>query len=385
MNHHFPIWIGSLAIFSLSVFCSAAPPPTLSLGSPAPDFKLMGFTVETAGNQLQIRERAYTLQDFSAAEVLVLIFTCNHCPTAQAYEQRLKKLVVDYQKKPVAIIAITSNDPKAVRLDELGYTDLGDSYEDTKLRALEQQFNFPYLYDGDDQVVAQAYGPAATPHVFIFDKARKLRYTGRIDDGEDPREVTKRDTRAAIDALLAGQAPKVTKTRIFGCSTKWAEKRDSAKAAMERWSKEEASLESIDVAGIKALRQNAGKKLRLINLWATWCPACVAEFPDLITIHRMYRKRDFEMVTVCMDRPTRRDKALAFLQKQAASCRNYIYSGQDRDAFADALDPEWSGAMPYTLLVAPGGKVIYRHTGMIDPLELKRAIVDHLGRYFFKP
>jgi hypothetical protein len=78
------------------------------------------------------------------------------------------------------------NDPKAVRLDELGYTDMSDSFEEMKLRAKHKQYNFPYLYDGETQSVAKAYGPIATPHVFIFDKARKLRYSGRIDDVEKP-------------------------------------------------------------------------------------------------------------------------------------------------------------------------------------------------------
>lgn len=382
MKTHFLVFL-TVLLLSLAT-SSVAAPPTLSLGSAAPDFNLKGFVIDSSGNELKAIEKTYSLQDFAKAEILVLIFTCNHCPTAQAYEDRLIKLVEDYRDKPVAIVGITSNDPQAVRLDELGYTDLDDSYEETKTRALEKKFNFPYLYDGDHQAMAQAYGPAATPHVYIFDRSRKLRYTGRIDNGEDPREVTQQETRAAIEALLGGRSPEPAQTRTFGCSTKWAEKRASAKASLEKWSQEKADLKSIDVAGIQALRQNNTQRLRLINLWATWCPACVVEFPELITINRMYRNRDFEMVTLCMDKPNRQKQALAFLQSQAASSTNTIFAGQDRDALAEALDPEWNGALPYTLLVAPGGEIIYRHTGMIDPLEVKRAVVDYVGRYFFK-
>jgi thiol-disulfide isomerase/thioredoxin len=376
----------SIAMFIFALISTAsAAPPTLALGSPAPDFNLKGFVIDSSQGEPKVLEKNYSLQDFASADVLVLIFTCNHCPTAQAYEDRLMKLVRDYRDKPVAIVGITSNDPLAVRLDELGYTDLDDSYEDTRTRALARGFNFPYLYDGDHQAMAQLYGPAATPHVFIFDKARKLRYTGRIDNSEDPRDVTKRETRDAIEALLSGRAPEPAQTRTFGCSTKWAEKRASARASLEKWSQEQARLDPIEVDGIKILRQNTTKRLRLINLWATWCPACVVEFPELVTINRMYRKRDFEMVTLCLDKPHRQEQALAFLQSQAASCPNYIFTGSDRDALAEALDPEWNGALPHTLLVAPGGEIIYRHTGMIDPLEVKRAIVDYVGRYFFKP
>src|SRR5262249_49382189 len=115
-----------------------AEPPgfkTLEIGAPAPDFALPG-----------VDDRTYRLSDFASARVLVVIFTCNHCPTAQAYEDRILKLHADYQDRGVALVAISPNDPRAVRLDELGYTDLGDSLDDMKLRARHRGFKFPYLY-----------------------------------------------------------------------------------------------------------------------------------------------------------------------------------------------------------------------------------------------
>ena len=297
----------------------------------------------------------------------------------------MMKLVADYQARGVALAGISINDPLAVRLDELGYTDLGDSYADCKTRALEQGFNFPYLYDGDQQSLAQTYGPVATPHVFIFDQARKLRYTGRIDNAENPAEVVRHETREAIEALLAGRQPEVKQTRTFGCSIKWSDKRQSARDATARWNRETATLSDIQVSQIKALAENKTNRLRLVNVWATWCGPCVTEFPDLVTINRMYRQREFDMVSISMDTLENKDKALAFLNKQAASFQNYRFAGKDREKMGDALDPQWRGAIPYTLLIAPGGKIIYRHSGAIDPLEVKKAIVDVIGRYFFKP
>src|SRR5947207_3285354 len=126
----------------------------------------------------------HSLKDFSGAKVLVIIFTCNHCPSAQYYEERIKQLVAQYTNKNVAVVAIMPNDPKSVRLDELGWTDLSDSFAEMKIRARDRHFNFPYLYDGDSESTARAYGPVATPHVFVFDAARKLRYAGAIDDSE---------------------------------------------------------------------------------------------------------------------------------------------------------------------------------------------------------
>ena len=346
----------------------------LSIGSNAPDFKLPGTDGGT-----------YTLSSFKKAKLLVLVFTCNHCPTAQAYEDRLIKMVNDYNSKGVSIVAISPNDPGAVRLDELGYSDLGDSFEEMKLRAREKHYNFPYLYDGDKQAVAKAYGPVATPHVFIFDAERKLRFQGRIDDVESPLGTpTVTDTRNAIDALLAGRPIAVPATKVFGCSIKWAEKKDHQAEAAAEWAKASVTLDMADEKAIRDLLANSSGKLRLINVWATWCGPCVTEFPDLININRMYRGRDFEFINISADGPTQKNKVLAFLKNKQSSGKNYLFSGADKYKLIEAVDPKWQGALPYTLLVEPGGKIVYSRQGRINVAAMKKQIVENplIGRFY---
>jgi peroxiredoxin len=344
--------------------------PPLAIGASAPDFKLPGVDGKT-----------YSLQDFAGSRLLVLIFNCNHCPTAQAYNARFAKLYEDYKDKGVGVVAISPNDPSAIRLDELGYTDLSDSFEEMKLRAKDLKMAYPYLYDGDTQQTSQAYGVLATPHVYIFDAQRKLRYQGRFDDS-DVKTVTTQDAVNAIEALLAGKPVPVEITRVFGCSTKWSDKREDAKLALARADAEPAKLEPIDDAGAAKLAKNDTQKLLLVNLWATWCGPCVAELPEFVTMHRMYRKRPFQYVTICLDDPEKKESALKVLQEYHASGSNYIMDTKDRDKFADALDKEWPGPIPYTLLIAPGGKVVYRKAGPVEPLEVKRAIVEFIGRTY---
>jgi peroxiredoxin len=351
----------------------AVQPTQLEIGESAPDFNLPG-----------IDGKNHKLADFSKSDILVVIFTCNHCPTAQAYEKRIIKLTDDYKDKSVAVVSISPNDPKAVRLDELGYTDLGDSLEDMKIRAKQKGFNFPYLFDGDTQSVSRLYGPVSTPHVFIFDKQRKLRYIGRIDDGENPVNIKSHDTRNAIEALLAGKKVAVSKTRTFGCSIKWADKRDSIKKTLERWANEDVGLEMIDAAGIKKTVANKTDKLLLVNVWATWCSPCVAEFDELLTINRMYRKRDFQLVTISADSSDRKNKVLDFLEDKQASFTNYLFDSENKYTLMEAVDEKSLGGIPYTILIKPGGEIIYRQLGLIEPLELKKIIVEQLGRYFFK-
>jgi thiol-disulfide isomerase/thioredoxin len=347
-------------------------PKTLEIGQTAPDFNLPG-----------VDGRNYKLADFADAEILVVIFTCNHCPTAQAYEERIKKLAADYKDKGVALVAISSNDPKAVRLDELSWTDVGDSLEEMKIRAWDKRFNFPYLYDGDTQQAANTYGPVATPHTFIFDKERKLRYVGRIDSTEwKLKPNTVHDARNAIEALLAGEKVPVEKTKTFGCSIKWADKRESAKKSLEKWAAEDVTVEMINVKGIKEIIKNKSEKLRLVNVWATWCGPCRVEFPELIKIYRIYRSRDFELITISGDLPQRKARVLSFLKKHEASSKNFLFNSENRYEFIEAVDKAWPGGIPYTLLVAPGGRIIYRQLGLMDPLGAKKAIIGYLGTPF---
>ncbi|MEM6632356.1 MAG: redoxin domain-containing protein [Bacteroidota bacterium] len=346
---------------------------TLEIGSKAPDFNLPG----TDGV-------FHSLSEYDAAKVLVIIFTCNHCPTAQAYEDRMIAIADAYKEQGVQVVAISPNSPLGLLYEELGYSDLDDDFEAMVVRAEEKGYNFPYLYDGDDHAVSLEYGPIATPHAFVFDSDRLLQYVGRMDDSEKPGTANAEDLRAAIDAVLAGQSVSNPETKTFGCSTKWAWKTEYKVKVEKEWAEKPVSLEDIDEAGIQKLIANDTDKLRLINIWATWCGPCVMEYPSFIEIHRMYQGRDFEFISLSADNPQQKEVALKFLEKKNSAVQNYIFEKDDKYALIEAVDPDWQGALPYTLLIEPGGKKLYAKQGIITPHELKRLIVDHpkIGRYY---
>jgi peroxiredoxin len=350
-----------------------AEPVTLSIGKPAPDFSLKATDGKT-----------YSLSSFSKAKALVIIFSANHCPTAQAYEDRIIAITNDYKSKGVQMLVISSNYNLAISLSELGYTDLSDGYDDMIIRYKDKKYNFPYLYDGDDQKTALAYGPVATPHAFVFDKERIAQYSGRIDKSEKPGTANGEDLRNAIDAVLNGQAPNPSSTKVFGCSMKWFWKKEKTEEATKKLALLPVTINEIGLQGVKEMVANKSTKLRLINIWATWCGPCVTEFPDFITIDRMYRKRDFEFISISLDKVEKKEKALDFLKSEEAANKNFIYSETDIYSLIEAVDPKWQGALPYTLLVEPGGKIVYSQQGLIDPLKLKKMIVDHpmLGRVY---
>ncbi len=347
----------------------------LNIGDQAPPFNLP----DVDGN-------FHTLEDYADSEVFVINFTCNHCPTAQAYEDRFINVVNEYKGKKVAFVAISSNSPIGILPEELGYTDLSDTYEEMKTRSVDKSYNFPYLYDGDTHEFSLAYGPTATPHVFVFDKSRKLIYSGRIDSSEKPGTANAEDLRKAIEAGLKGEAlpDDQAQTPAFGCSMKWAWKNEYTIKTNKEWAAKEVTLEKLSPAGLADLLKNNSDELLLVNFWATWCGPCIIEYPEFITIERMYGARDFRFVSISMDSPDQLDKALKFLKSKESAVPNYLMDTSDKYEVINVVGKEWDGSLPITLLIEPGGKIAYRVPGTIQPLALRKAIVDHpmIGRYY---
>lgn len=182
----------------LTTACHGAKPAKLKAGDAAPDWSAL------AG----IDDAQHSLSEYKGAPVVVVVFTCNHCPVAKAYEERLVALQRDYQDKKVQVVAINVNKNPADALDKM------------KERAQERGFNFPYLFDATQQS-GRAYGAAVTPHVFVLDANRKIAYQGAVDDNMKADKVQKRYLRDAVDALLAGKKPATDLTDAVGCSIKY--------------------------------------------------------------------------------------------------------------------------------------------------------------------
>lgn len=192
----------TMVILYAGILLAGTAAAELEIGDTAPAFDLPG-----------VDGKSHALADYQDAKAVVVIFTCNHCPAAKAYQDRIIALQKDYSDKGVQVLAISSNDAEQYP---------ADSFENMKKRAEEKAYNFPYLYD-ESQEIARAYGAKVTPHIFLLGPKRTLRYRGRIDDAtwSDLNKAEQQYLRDAIDALLAGQEIDDPDTLAFGCSIKW--------------------------------------------------------------------------------------------------------------------------------------------------------------------
>ena len=384
--------LAAAVIFSASVAWAQNPEgfQELKIGDTAPDFTL-----------IDTDKKPMSLSDFKSAKVLAVLFTSNHCPVSHAALPRLIKLHGEMKDKGFDVVAINPNHPDGLRPDELGYSKYGDSFEEMKPYAKDEGFTFPYLYDGETQQVAMAYGCLATPHVFLFDADRKLRYKGWIDDSRfvEEESVTKPDLSNAVVALLENKSVPVEVTKPIGCSTKWRMKQSQMPKDDEKWAKLPVSIEEIDAEGVKKLRANDTGKYRLINVWSTTCAPCVEEFPALMKVARRMGLRAFELVTITTDLPQDKDKAEAFLKKFGAgmpphlangvrsegrTTNNYLFKEASLESLIQALDPEWEGPQPHTIFLKPGGELGFRHSGMLTEEQLVEKVIAVMSPFFKK-
>jgi thiol-disulfide isomerase/thioredoxin len=341
--------------------------PTLAIGAPALDFSLPG-----------VDGKLHTLADYKSSALLAIVFISNHCPASQLYEGRLKAIASDYAAKGVTLLAIAPNGPGAVNPQALNYSDVDDSLDSMRIRSDYRHFNFAYLYDGETQAIASQYGPKVTPHIFIFDRERKLRYEGRIDNRVQEVKATTHEARDALDALLAGRPVATPHTPVFGCSTKWISHTEDAARELKAWNATPVTLQCASLTELGTLRKNPTGKTLMVNFWATWCAPCQIEYPQLLETYLWYRSREFEFVSVSVNTPEEKPAVQKFLDKTHSAVRNLLVDTDDVYAVMAAFDPAWDSGLPFTMVISPDGKVIYRRQGEVDILALRRAILANL-------
>ena len=321
----------------------------------------------------------YNSTDFRKSELLVIVFLSNHCPTSQIFQHRIIRLAKEYRNKGLAVVAISPNDPEAILPDELSSSALGDTLPEMALRARELQYPFPYLYDGKTQEVATAYGVRVTPHAFLFDKKRKLRYSGRIGDHKNPDREDREELRIAINSLNHGIEPAVVRGLVFGNSIKWIKDRIIAEKTRERFARESVYLKKANIRTLKFVRRNDSKLPKLIYVWSNQDKNNRQELLQLAAIHKIYRKRGLKLVTICVDGNDFTEVAKKLLIETQSSGTNYICSGTEISPVVELRAEEGIETTPFLGLLTSEAKIFYRSTKGLEPLTIKQHIIEVLN------
>jgi peroxiredoxin len=199
--------LAAMAILVATSSCAGAA-AKLKIGDAAPDFSGI----------IGVDGKKHSLPDYEKAKLVVLVFTCNHCPVAKDYEERLIALQKKYKPEGVQLVAVNVNNLEEDRLPGMKERAAGKGLG--RWRTNKEPFNFPYLFD-ETQKIARDYGATCTPHVFVLDGKRKIAYMGAVDDSQNMDRVKEHFLSGALDALLAGKQPPKTVTKEFGCTIKW--------------------------------------------------------------------------------------------------------------------------------------------------------------------
>ena len=323
--------------------------------------------------------RIYDSTEFNKSELLVIVFLSNHCRTSQIFQHRIIRLATEYRNKGLAVVAISPNDPEAILPDELSHSELGDTLPEMALRAKKLLYPFPYLYDGKTQEVAKAYGVRVTPHAFLFDKKRKLRYSGRIGDPKNPEREDRAELRIAVNSLIHGIEPAVVRGLVFGNSIKWIKDRVIAQKTRERFARESVYLKNANIRTLQFVRRNDSKLPKLIYVWSNKDKNNRQELLQLAAIHKIYRKRGLKLVTICVDGNDFTDVAKKLLIETQSSGTNYICSGTDISPVVELRAEEGIETTPFLGLLTSEAKIFYRSTKGVEPLTIKRHIIEALN------
>ncbi|MFZ4627432.1 MAG: redoxin domain-containing protein [Blastocatellia bacterium] len=314
--------------------------------------------------------RSHRLSEYQGRPVL-LTFHSVRCPISRAYTERLRALAGDF-RPPHALEMLAIN------------ASADESDEEVRTRMREAGLPFPVLRDRGG-LLADSYGVARTPHVFLLDERGYLRYQGRIDNSHQPRGVTRQDLREALGDILTGKPVRVAETVAMGCPIV-----RTAVPATEQGGKggrapaPEKALPAVRLLKPEAyaplLRESAGRVV-VVNFWATWCGPCVAEFPELVRLDRELRERGVRFIGISADDPEDlQTKVIPFLRNQEASYPNFIQQVDDPQEMIDVVRKDWPGTLPATFVYDTNGRMVYTRLGIFDREVLRREIEKVLPR-----
>jgi hypothetical protein len=325
-----------------------------------------------------INGKVYGHSDLDEDKLLALVFLSNHCKISQLFQNHLIELTKKFEKEAV-ILAVSPNYENAILPDELAHSDYGDSFREMKKRAERKKYNFPYLYDGEEQLLTRAIGVKITPTVYLYNEKRKLIYAGRIGNIDYPEEMNKSDLHNAILQSLQNQAIPLKRTKVFGTSIKTKDHLYIAERVRQRYSGETIKLTKADDRKLNFyLNHNSGKP-KLFYVWQTNDKNVRENLIKLSFLFKIFRKRGFRLVTVCIAKENENESIIkGLLEKAQLSSTNFLTYGHHIAPLAKIIPSQIDKLTPYYRLIGVSGNKLTGNHGEVPKDELRFHILRAL-------
>jgi hypothetical protein len=332
-----------------------------------PPFSLMGINGEI-----------YEQSDFVDTKLLALVFLSNHCKVSQLFQGHLIELTKKFANE-VVILAISPNYEQAILPDNLAYSDLGDSFEDMRKRAVRMKYNFPYLHDGEKQNLTKAIGVRITPTVYLYNKKRELFYVGRIGNVDTPNKMETSELYLAIMEGLQKEEVPFKRTKVFGSSIKTKDHLLLAEQVRKRDAGESVKVSQADARKLKFFLTHNTNKPKLFYVWQSDDKHSRDNLMKLSFLYKIFRKRGLRLITVCIAKTDEKNIILELLEKTQLSSTNFIAYGHHVSPLSRIIPTDLEKVTPYYRLLGSDGKMLIGKQGEISKDILRVEILHALN------
>lgn len=325
--------------------------------------------------------KIYEKKDIFGDMGTALIFFSNHCKVSQQFQQYIISRNKIWLKQGIKLSVISPNYEKAILPDELAFTDAGDSFEEMKTRAVAENYNFPYLYDGENQIITKSLSVKITPSAFLFNKFGKLTYCGRLGNHEKPQDYKNSEFSKAIRNLLL-ENYSYTRTKVYGTSVKFKKDLNLVEKVRKRYAQETVNLNYGDSRKLNFFLKQDTSYPRFFYIWTIYDNQMQTR-ENLISIstnYKIFRKRGLKVYTICICEEKEKEKALEILKRAQLSTLNYFTSANEISEFSKLRDSEGFKTTPFCRVLNGNGKFDYGTNGLIDQKSLKNSFLRVLSK-----
>ena len=328
-----------------------------------------------------VDSKLYTNKDLIGKSGTLLIFLSNHCKISQVFQKKIVDNNREWKLRGINLLVFSPNYENAILPDELAYSDSGDSYKEMKERAVRESYNFPFIYDGKEQIITKSLNVRITPSAYLYDKVGRLVYSGRLGNHEKPEEFEKGELNQNIKKILNKDDIEFNRTRNFGTAIKFRKDLHLAENVKRRYSSETVQLNYADERRLNFFIKQKTNYPKFFYVWSLH-ENQKQNRENLITIssnYKIFRKRGLKVYTICICKDSEKGVALEILKQAQLSSYNYYCLGKEITEISKMRSSEGNKTTPFCRLLTGENHFKFGTNGLIDARILRVSFLQTLN------